>query len=327
MNDDPSAENTPRPSRSAGEADPAVPARPARAARAAEDPPPQTPAARPSRALPDPAAESQPAGTAPPSGPAKSPTAKGVPRKTTQSRGVPRRPSRTRDPKPATSGPAPTSAPTSGQTGTNQTRTNQTRTNQTGTGQPRSGQDIADVDTGSAPPIQRSAEKTWFGQWWPILLAGVSVLLLLGTVTTIGVLSLRPSQETVATLSPEPTGLPVLPQTLGEYTLGAEEDPSAAASTEPSAEQIATGNYYRNGQLAVIVAAVRPAGDSQAVIDSTDATAIREAGGAICGRTADGVHDLCVASRRSTSVTVIGWRGQSVDELAPVAVDFAGAIG
>lgn len=160
-----------------------------------------------------------------------------------------------------------------------------------------------------------------------MLLAGVAVLALLATVTAIGVLSLRPPPTTTATLSPEPTGAPVLPQEFGEYVRDAAEDPSAEPTVDEAGQQIETARYFRNGELAVIVIAVRPAGDSQAVIESLNAGAIRETGGAICGRTSDQVQDLCVASRRSTTVTVIGWRGQTVDQLAPISRDFVNAIG
>ncbi|MGY4719063.1 hypothetical protein [Naumannella cuiyingiana] len=187
--------------------------------------------------------------------------------------------------------------------------------------------DTATRSTTNRPARPRALPKPAPDARWPFIVAGAAVLALLLAVATVGFLSLRPAGTPVPTASPEPVGAPVLPQELGEFV----RDPSDVASTDPTADegaqQVTTGRYLRNGELSIVVSAVRPATDSRAVLDSLGATAIREVGGGLCAREPSRNLDVCAATRRSTTVVVLGWRGQTLDELVGNAQQFATALG
>lgn len=125
------------------------------------------------------------------------------------------------------------------------------------------------------------------------------------------------------TPSAQPTGVPVLPQQIGDYQRqpgGGEPDPEAELMT-------ASSIYVRDGQPALLVVAARPASDAAEQLTAAGARNIVEHDAAArCGRDENDL-DICGVPYGNTVVLVEGLRDQEVQELVDLAREIAPIVG
>lgn len=180
--------------------------------------------------------------------------------------------------------------------------------------------DPASDDT--APLVDEEPEPARRGGI-PLLVMGISLAVLLGTLGVVGFLFTRSTTpqatQDSAPRTPEPTGTPVLPVTAGEFSRDPGNNAPQVMSGVDRSILTASAVYRRDGEPALVVVAGRPVGDSRVLLEQIQARGIRDMGnGALCGRDQNDL-DVCAVRRYQTAVFVEGLRSQTPDELVQAA--------
>lgn len=155
----------------------------------------------------------------------------------------------------------------------------------------------------------------------PVWVMAVAIGVLIATLGVIAFLVNRAGEQPQQATTADPTGMPVLPVTVGDQAREPGEKPPTTDFGIDRSVQTTSATFKKNGQNAYLVIAARPISDVTDLLkNQIKAEAIRQVGDGVCGRDRTDL-DVCAVRRNQTVVLVAGLRQQEPTEQVNFARD------